>query len=154
MSRLVSVILGLFLIISPFIILWVGSPGARVMLARAGIPYFDFQPKDVGFVFVPLFALGFVLTLGGLGESFMENLVKLLSSQSVVIDSFRSRFIFGVAAYTLLAMAFGAYLIFFVSGVRDLRLYTEPAFLRFCLTWPYHLTAAFRPFDLPTGSFY
>lgn len=154
MSRLGFILWGLFLIFFSLILLWLASPGARVMLAKAGVPYLDFQPKDVGWVFVPLFALGFVLTLGGLGESLLENLVKLLSSQPTIIDSPRSRLLLGMAAYLLLALVFGAYLIFFGSGMRDLRLYTDPTFLKFCLTWPYQLAAASRPFDLSPEAFY
>ena len=158
MGRLVLIIAGWFLILAALLIVWVASTPGRVALAQVGILPPTLQPRDVGLYFILVFSLGFMFLAGTALESTISGISRALTAGAVSSErswSVRSTILWGGVVYLAIAALFAAYLIFFAlpdAGSLD-RLW-DPLFLRFVLTWPYHLLAAAAPFGLSRDAFY
>ena len=158
MGRLVLVIAGLFLILTALLIVWVASTPGRVALAQVGILPPTLQPRDVGLYFILVFSLGFTFLAGTAFESIASGVSKALTAGAGTSErsgSVRSTILWGGVVYLAIAALFAAYLIFFaLPDAGSLGRLGDPLFLRFVLTWPYHLLAAVEPFGLPRDAFY
>ena len=156
MGRLVLVIAGLFLILTALLIVWVASTPGRVALAQVGILPPTLQPRDVGLYFILVFSLGFTFLAGTALESTISGISRALGVvSSERSSSVRSTILWGGVVYLAIATLFAAYLIFFaLPDAGNVGHLWDPLFLRFVLTWPYHLLAAVEPFGLPRDAFY
>ena len=168
MNRIMLVIIGWFTILFSLLLLWVTSPLGRATMARTGLGFPDKQPRDLAFLIVALFVLGFVIIFGTAVDSMVSGLVRAvtgsskgaLEGASLNTDEndipFGHVFFYGGALYLLIAAAFGASIILFGSSSQgmDFSRFSDLRFLQFLAVWPYHVMAVIGPFDLTLQDFY
>jgi len=163
MWRLWYVIVGLASMLLAIGLVWLASPSARLFLTGGGLPM---NPKDFTFVFLALFGVGFVLTVGTLVEGALNTVASVLTGGQNVsreyamahgADNMRlgSLLSWGVPCYAALSLAFG----FFVTTMVQRRefslgLLTDTTFWTAVSAWPYHVVAAIGPWGLTIDKFY
>lgn len=166
MWRIVLTIAGIAFMVLALVMIWITSPVARIVLARAGIGINALDPKDVSVLFVLVFGLGFILFMGSLLEAIANSIShgltgghtmsreQAMSAREEGLDLLR-RFSWGFPPYLVLALGLGLYVHLGVQREQfSLAWLVDPRFLGFSLTWPYQLTAAIAPWGLTADRFF
>lgn len=168
MNRIMLVIIGWFTILFSLLLLWVASPPGRATIARAGLGFPEVRPRDLAFLIIALFVLGFVIIFGTAIDSMISGLLRAvtgnaqgaLEGDSLNTDKsdipFGRTFLYGGVLYLVIAALFGASITFLGPGAQgmDLSRFSDLRFLQFLAVWPYHVMAAIGPFDLALKDFY
>ena len=116
---------GIALLLFALLVLFMGSPLGRVTLARAGLGYFDLDPREIGLAFTSIFMVGFVLLTGGINP----------------VEGTAEKILLGFLMYIAVSILFGVYGVVSAHGTLSFNLFLDATFIRFCLSWAYQLLA-------------
>ncbi len=156
MARLVMLVEGCFFILGSMAVLWWVSPGGNGFQRQVGFDGPALGARDVAMVASGLFALGFVLSGGYALQRFMGGIAGLVTGGAYDHGEgqARSMLLWGLFGYLAAAGLFGSILLVMVERTGAFERFAAPQFLRFVLTWPYHMMAALGVFGLPADIFY
>jgi hypothetical protein len=162
MWRLAFMVLGLALLFFAHALVWSASGQAESALGNEMAS----APKDYAVAYVVMVAVGFVLFVGSVLEGFYNTWTSMITSghnisREVAMArrdeglAIGSRLGWGLPLYLVIALVFGLYVRLGIYHQKFVPwMLTDPSFMGFALSWPYHFLAAAGPWGFTLDKFY